>query len=95
MLAVSVECALCLLGGLCRCIYTVVGLGGSVYECQGCVVKNISVTVFVGPLFVYTFVLLFVYVYMKAVFYVHELALSRVICFLHNIFYFAKVMRII
>jgi hypothetical protein len=94
MLVVSVVCAMCLLSGLCR-IYTVVGLGRGVYECQGCVVKEISVTVFVGPLFIYKFVLLFVYVYMEVLFYVHELALSRVISFLHNIFHFAKVMRII
>jgi hypothetical protein len=83
MLPVPAVCALSL-GSLCR-IYTVVGLGGGVYKCQGYVTEDICVIVFMGPLFVYQFVLLFIYVNVKVFFYVHEPALSRVIYFLHNV----------
>jgi hypothetical protein len=38
---------------------------------------------------------LFVYVYMKVFFYVHESALSRMIYFLHNVFHFSITVRVV
>jgi hypothetical protein len=55
-------------------------LGGRVYVCHGRVEERVLVVVVMASLFVYEFVMLFVYVYVEVLLYIHDAALSSVIC---------------